>query len=627
MGRSGCSAGSALVTVFILDATLTGAPAGTPSFLDAVADDLELANVCRVGDDAGAYGASFAYGDGLIFANSASGSTGTDAAEAAIAEAKQAGAVIFPIAMNADSRRPPEAVGEAQSYDVTDAARQRGLPPGAHGAVAHAFSRQALARLAPTLGFAEVRLFLCHRRPDGEDLVAAVDRVLSATHQPFFRDLVDIQVGDVAQEKIDEALALADVLVFFDTPAAGESAWVAHELATALARGIPVVWVQVGAPEARAPLPVQPSGRPHIAGVDASSIVIDDSALHGLADQILMEADELNRTHVRRAREVFSRIRRQARSQGREVEALDARLQIFSIKNPAGDGRYPTRPSVHVLQVFARHPSQLDQEQLTRWLSEHDYGPHQAECRAFDAAIILDPLAGPTVRFSEFGVVEPATNYLKSLEEPAPSRGAGHDGTMLLLGAFPTAVATHPSVIEAVQAITGAWLDFGGRIVCGGHPTFVPLLTEAIRTRRLPIDRLTVYWSRYYVTDAAIAALETQAVVVAIAGMAGNRGASLTTLREAMVSGAGRAAVAAVGGRTDELGQHVPGLDEESGLALAASLPVFLIGGPGGQAAVLASRAEASGWASVPNGLSPAQNRFLASSDRYEEIARLIWST
>jgi SLOG cluster2/TIR domain len=614
------------VTVFILDARLSKAPPAARDFLDVVGDDLELANVCRLTDEGAAYGASFAYGDGFIFANPISSQGLSEAADAALGEARQAGAVILPIATTADSRRPPDGIEQAQSFDVVDAARQRGMPTNAYRTVAHAFSRQALARLAPTMASDRVRLFLCHRRSDGEDLVAAVDRVLSATHQRFFRDLVNIQVGEVAQEKIDEALATADVLVFFDTPAAGESAWVAHELATALGRGIPVVWVRVDDAAERAALPVQPGGAPQITDVDADATISDQDALQSLAEQILVEADELNRAHVRRARETFSRIRRQARELGREVQTLDARLQIFSTKQEATGGRYPTRPAIHVLQVFARHPRTEDQKQLIDWLSEHDYGPHQADCRAFDAAVMLDPLPGASTRFSEFGVVEPARDYLKSLEQPTNTRGSSHDGTLLLLGAFPTAVSTHAAVIEAVQATTGTWLDLGGRIVCGGHPTFVPLLTEALRLRGLPSDRLVVFWSRYYVKDENIAALRTQATVVPIQAVAGDKSASLTAMRQAMVAGAGHAAVIAVGGRTHELGQHVPGLNEEIKLARGAGLPVYIMGAAGGQASVLAADAGASGWGSLGNRLSPADNEFVATSDRYEDIAELIWS-
>jgi hypothetical protein len=613
------------VTIFILDAVLSGAPTGAKEFLDVVAADLGLANVSWLADETAAFGAAFVYGDGLILANAAAGGTLTEAGRSAVEEAVRGGATVLPVAMTIDSRRPPDAADEAQSFDFADAARLRDIPDGDYTSVAHAFSRQALARVAPTMATSRLRLFLCHRRTDGEDFVAAVDKQLSVIHQPFFRDLVNIQVGEAAQGVIDDALSTADVLVFFDTPAAGESSWVARELDTALGRGIPVVWVRIGEDGGRAPLPVWPSGSPHIDVQDQSLAQASEVVMRALAEQILTEADALNYAHFRRARETFSRIRRQARDLGREVRVLDARLQIFSSRQNPENSAYPARPSVHILQVFARNPTAEDRDDLVRWLSENGYGPHEAECRAFDAAVMLSPLPGGSIAFSDFGVVQAAQEYLTTLAAPAIARGSGHDGTLLLLGSFPTAVSTHAAVIEAVQATAGSWLDLGGRIVCGGHPTFVPLLTQALRLRGLPSDRLTVVWSRFYATNESIEALRTQALVVPVDAVLGDKSASLTAMRTAMVSVAGRATVLAVGGRTHELGQHVPGLIEETSLARAAALPVFSLGAAGGQASVLAMEARTNGWGMLGNGLSDVENDKMASSEDYEGIARTLW--
>jgi hypothetical protein len=169
-------------------------------------------------------------------------------------------------------------------------------------------------------------------------------------------------------------------------------------------------------------------------------------------------------------------------------------------------------------------------------------------------------------------------------------------------------------------------LELGGSIVCGGHPTFVPLLTEAVRSVGANRDQLAVFWSRYYATSDAIDALLTQAHVIAIDEVAGDRDQSLTAMREAMMLQSGQAAVVAIGGRTSELGSHVPGLDEEVRLARRGQLPVYLVGAPGGQTAVLVRDAAESGWADLGNPLIPSDNALLAESDQYEEIARLIWS-
>ncbi len=91
-----------------------------------------------------------------------------------------------------------------------------------------------------------MHLFLSYRRADGEGVTAQIGNALVIRHEHTFRDLVDIQVGEVAQERIDDALAKADVVVFVDTPKAGESDWIAKELAIALGRHVPVLWLKVG---------------------------------------------------------------------------------------------------------------------------------------------------------------------------------------------------------------------------------------------------------------------------------------------------------------------------------------------------------------------------------------------
>ncbi|MHB8290595.1 MAG: SLOG domain-containing protein [Acidimicrobiales bacterium] len=615
------------MSIFILNRGLTSAPASAASFLEAAVVDLELGVVCPIESETAAFAAEAQYGDGVAFANPEPGKEITEAARAFLEQAESVGAVILPVAMSAETRDPPPVVSVRQSHDVVDSLRRRDLPPDALTVAAHEFSRIALARILPTMALGNVRLFLCHRRFDGEELAAAVDKELSKRHSKFFRDLVDIQVGEPAQEIIDEHLQLADVVVFFDTPAAGESVWVARELATALGRGIPVLWIRTGpdGPE-RLPLPVQPSGAPHINAAEVPENLTNGVAFGEFADRLLTEADVLNRASLRKARETFARIRSRCRILGRTIETLDARQQIYAISEPEVVGPYPRRKSVHVVQLFARHPTAEDQQQLTAWLAENDFGPHAADCRAFDAAVMLDPLPGAPLTFGNFGVSESAADYLGRLQEVVPVRDDHHDGTMLLLGAFPSGGATHQGVIEAVQSVAVTWLQMGGKIICGGHPTFIPLLTEAVRSVGADRDQLTVYWSRFFVTPEAIDALLTLAVVIPTEACDSDPGQSLTTMRLAMVGHSDRAAVVGIGGRTSELGTHVPGLDEEVRLARAAQLPVYLLGAAGGHTGQLARDAAAVGWTSLGNPLSDADNLFLAESDRYETLARIIWS-
>jgi len=98
-------------------------------------------------------------------------------------------------------------------------------------------------------------------------------------------------------------------------------------------------------------------------------------------------------------------------------------------------------------------------------------------------------------------------------------------------------------------------------------------------------------------------------------------------MRKAMVADGGAVAALAIGGRTHEAGTHVPGIDEEIELVRAQGTAVYLLGAPGGQAAVLAARAaiETDPWASLGNGLDRAGNELLAATEEYEHAVELIW--
>jgi hypothetical protein len=169
----------------------------------------------------------------------------------------------------------------------------------------------------------------------------------------------------------------------------------------------------------------------------------------------------------------------------------------------------------------------------------------------------------------------------------------------------------------------------GGMIVCGGHPTFVPLFVDAARgvLGDAGRERLVVYQSEWYVAPAQLEELSQDATVV-LTPREASRAASLSTMRALMVQDGQASAVLAIGGRTDESEAHTPGINEEIRLARMQDLPVYLLGAPGGQAALLAANAasEADPWATLGNGLDVPGNELLMSTDDYEQATRLIWS-
>lgn len=546
-------------------------------------------------------------------------------AEAAdfLERAKASGAVILPIALDADHRRPPDVVAAAQSFDVADALRRAGLSPEHETWAARQFARIALARLAPTCFRNRLRLFLSYRRQDGEGLTAELDKALSDRHEHVFRDLVEIQVGDPTQEVIDQRLREADVVIFIDTPRAGESEWVARELATAMGNGIPVVWVRVGPTEGRAPLPVPPGEAPLLDLADPGS------RPHGeWAEDILDAAFDQVREAIRASTSAFGLIRHWAEDHGATVTTLDQRRLIYAVQIPPTAVSLPRRSRQDIVQIFARSPDPDDVTELREWLRDTGYSDHPLACRAFDAAVLIRPTSIATATIEDWGLVGSGDGYLTELlGGPGPDRSSQRP-TLLLLGAFPAEPASHPAVIAAVGALARSWLGYGGVLTFGSHPTFTPLVAEAARAV-LPADareRVRAYRSGHFAKAGFIPDLGEALTFHEIAA-AGDLESSLAAMRRVMIQ-AGSADVAVIiGGRTAEGGTHAPGVEEELALAREAGISAVALASPGGQAAQIADRERHAEppWAGLGNGLPAEINDLIADDDDYAEVARIIW--
>ncbi len=616
--------------IHILDPALTGVVddgrAGV--FLTAAYAQLELAATSRHATVDSALASDPGAGDGVVLINPQASSAPDDAISELLARAQEQGAVILPVAMTADTRRPPDAVEDAQSFDVHDRLRRRKLQPTQLAVAAEEFARDALSRVQPTCTRARLRVFLSYRRTDAEGLCAALDAAISARHDHIFRDLLDVGTGNEAQVKIETALAVADVIIFVDTPSAGKSPWIAREIELALGRSVPIVWIRLGDDEERAPLATRPADEPNL----RRPLDLDLGAIDELADEALVTAFRLASEHVRAARVAFGSIRGWARNHDAEVSVLDQRQMIYELRHPTVARIYPARPAVDILQVFGRQVDQEDRAALEEWLTKHGHGPHDRNCRAFDAALLLCPLPSAAFDAGDWSVLEHPERYLASLTGPQPGPASNLSSpTLLLLGAFSAAPDAQGEIINAVRSVCAGWMRRGGSVVFGGHPTFTPLVIETaeLLLGESPGDRVHVFQSAFYVDDTVAEALARRCKVTLTPAIA-DKEQSLTSMRKGMVAAAaaGRAVVVAIGGRTSEGGAHTPGIDEEIKLARRRDLPVVLLGAPGGRSAELAVQVGADvDWGQLGNRLSVDQNAEFATSSDYEAAITTIWDS
>jgi hypothetical protein len=435
---------------------------------------------------------------------------------------------------------------------------------------------------------------------------------------------VEIQAGDTAEEVIDQRLREADVVVFIDTPHAGESVWVARELATAMGNGIPIVWVRIGPAEGRVPLPVPPGEAPLVELADPNCRPLGE-----WAEDVLDAAFDQVREAIRALTSALGLIRHWAHEHGASVTALDQRRLIYAVQiPPAAVGSLPRRSRQDIVQLFARNPDSEDVRELREWLRDVGYLDHPLACRAFDAAVLVRPTSTGTATVDDWGVIDSGDGYLAELHGGPRTDAASPRPTLLLLGAFPAEPASHAAVIAAVAALARTWLGYGGVLAFGSHPTFTPLIAEAARAV-LPAgaqERVRAYRSGYFAKSNFIPDLDEVVTVREIAA-AGELESSLAAMRRVMIQ-AGSADVAViVGGRTAEGGTHAPGVEEELALAREAGIPAVALASPGGQAALIVDR-ERHGeppWAGLGNGLPAEINDLIADNDDYAEVARIIW--
>lgn len=531
----------------------------------------------------------------------------------------------FPIAISKDHRLPPTPLS-MQSFDVIDALRQRRLTDGNITTVAYALARIIICRIQPTLSKEDMQIFISHRRIDGEELAALFYSEFRIRAESAFRDLIDIRVGEDAQEIIEENLKKSDVVIFIDTPKSGESYWIKRELSIALSLNIPIVWVKVGDLEHRTPLDVKPADTHHFYYDNStlSNISTDSS----LIDNIIHKAFRISRES---AKHVFDRIhllKNIAKNNGITLKKLDSKNMIYRIEIPRKSFRYYQKPIMQIVQCYGRRPKEDECSSIIPILEGLGYIAHSEYGPYFDTTIFLSPLKENEVDNSANFVTESFDSYLYYLEEylnPEKHRDSNEKG-IIISGAFPDCESDYQQYLtDAVYSLTKSIFQSKGKVIFGAHPTFQHLIFDMGKMYR-PADykdATRLYVSKYFVTDAVIEELHKNATVIATDIVANSRNESLTLMRKQMISDDKAIALVCLGGKTKS-GGHQPGVDEEIALAKSKGLPVFIIGSVGGRSAEIAQYYNEIGWTEEINSLSVEDNIELMTSVDYKSLSNKI---
>lgn len=187
-------------------------------------------------------------------------------------------------------------------------------------------------------------------------------------------------------------------------------------------------------------------------------------------------------------------------------------------------------------------------------------------------------------------------------------------------------------ILEFVALMSGIVIKYGGRIVHGSHPAFVPLILRQARLHGTGRKRppVTLVMSNLWAKSLAPAEVESMTdiaefVVTAQVGDRGpedrhTRNESLTLMRQRLVEL--QNVMVAVGGKMHDTDGSVPGVLEEMQLAQKKGIPRFLVGGLGGYAKALAGKLTPSG---LGNGLTGERNTLLFGTDDVASCVNIIF--
>ena len=574
--------------------------------------------------------ASVTTGDGVaVFA--ANDLTQVNEAVASFLErASSNDAAIVPIAIDPAHRVLPEPICHLTLFSAYDWLHKRELPKANLAAVAPLYAWHLLAASRPTFANADMTVFLSYGRQATEDLASKIDSALGTRGNLTVRDNKSMHGGEVVRSAIDEALEKCDVLVLLDSDAAQDSEWVEWELLTAAARGIPIVWVDCGAP------PRDPD-RHFIPGPSAD-IYVDMANLdqEDLADQIDRLVRDKLLGAVPDAQGFIAQLDKWGDRAGAKITDVDTRRGIYVLTYPTGSAPYPTRERRHVVQVFARRPHPVDHESLVRWLRDKGYLIEDG--RTFDAAIMASAAPGEQLRpEDEYCVNEPTGRYLENLktEGSTPTTKVTGQPGLLMFGALPNGPVATDQVVRAARNVTATWLRLGGEVVFGGHPTItwhvIHAAEEAVG-RESSRERVHLYqsehWTKrpgYWTEQPRMDEIAELATVVVVPAVDNDEDLSLESMRQQMIQQTGAVAAVAIGGRTDENGTHSPGVIAEAAMARAATIPVFALGATGGATASLTAE-NANDVSGELNDASHEDNSWLSITEDYSGAAVRIWS-
>lgn len=536
-----------------------------------------------------------------------------DEVQELLKKAIEENAQIWPVAIDKTARTPTGIISAKQSYDVWEQLRCRDLDEQYIGIVAKIFARKIIARVFPTCYCEESEIFLSHRRIDGEEITAKIyDKMLiQAKELTPFRDVVNVKVGDAAQEVIDERMENSDVFIFLHTARSGESEWILKELRFALLKQIPVLWVQIDNADVNI-LKVKPSDQPHLKYTTED--FFDEEKLTKIVDIMLQKAFELI---MDRSNQILGYVELLENMFGDRLEIIDREKMIYHISMERKGYHYPQRNIEQYYQMFGRTPTMTDAQKLNVELNG---------IIADSIAILTNRVVSQSIRNNVVfdGIQDFYYHWNQYIAETQKGIKAME---IVISGAFPDSDEIFKqSLTDALILFAKATISNGYELTFGAHPTFQELFYEVAKetSPQNYKEKVNMYISEWFLSNDPERETEyMEKFNLFKVDKKENLNQSLREMRKRMIQRKEVKALVCLGGKVKG-NKKEEGIREEIELAQKMNIPVFIVGSVGGCSSEVALEYKAIAWRGLNNASLELNQKFLEGIDYFGMAQEMI---
>ncbi|MBQ9610591.1 MAG: TIR domain-containing protein [Lachnospiraceae bacterium] len=476
---------------------------------------------------------------------------------------------------NTECRTPPKPIDKYQSFDVASRNENRNPLKNNMRAIAQIFARKVISQTLSPFYRDEVLYFISHKRSDGEHLAARLaDALRNLTRERnVYRDVVNVEVGQEAQEDIDKHLSVSDVLIFLQTEESSESCWIIKELSYALLNDIPVLWIQIDdAPYKK--LDIIPGEKPSLRYSreefdDANRLEEIVNEVEEMCFQLIMQSSDQVFTYIEYLSDMDKCNKIQMIPDEKSILSYNIQYKSDSVDLYADNIK-------HYIQCFGRNPQKNDVDIFLQRMEDVEF------CKNADNIFLLSNHGKRKDKYENGKFIEENyDDYIMNLENVTGTKRDFLNRKIIISGAFPDCDEIYKnSLLEALIVYSREIIKNGYTLVFGAHPTFQNLIFDIGRLYSRDVRKsIEMHMDSIHMNEYRNTGIEDKCTLIISDG--------LDNMRKKMISDNAADMLICMGGKIKE-DIRQQGVDDEVKKAKDAGIPVALVGTVGGRSSEMA---------------------------------------